>query len=676
MAPRRRRPWAGIALFLMCSSFHATATTQETLPDEQPAPTAPWREQASKLGLGEKAIQQLARDRVLMTGERFKRVFTPYVDSSYPPFITSDSLINTFHLLFEESFLQLETIQAARLKHLLSALADQLATVDANLVGDQGMIRAAKLRATILVAVARTLLGDEPEGLPVGTAAIVRAEAERVTAARETIKPAWLGKPDPGFPAIDYGRFTVRGIYTRTSSLQRYFRAVSWLQAIPLRVHSDEELLTALMLGSAFGRLGWVEKQEDEDRLRALLEVYSEIIGTGDDWDLDRAEGLASTWANCELEFQVGPDSIAEVRRRALEYTGMGALINDQIQWPIPKKSAADQVGYRVLAAHRTPGSLLFRRTTDQRDPLLHGRTLPTGLEIGSLLGSDVARNALADFPRVRAVIHEMESLLEGESLLAEYLRCLQALVDAPEPDAPAFMASEPWRVKQLNTVLAGWAQMRHTFVLQAKQSFIVLCCESLPVGLVEPEPEFYCRFGRLVARTRELLNKAGAIGVFASDTPDPETPETGDLRIDHGMAWDRLHDLCLRLEILAHKQLRGVPFNEAERRFILSYGQQFHFSNSYQIPRDDAPRIADVHADPTGRQVLLVGIARPRALWVLYPWRGRDVLCRGAVMPYRELANPTRITDHEWMQRLDSREPPAAPTWIAPLVVRESLKK
>ena len=274
------------------------------------------------------------------------------------------------------------------------------------------------------------------------------------------------------------------------------------------------------------------------------------------------------------------------------------------------------------------------------------------------------------------AVIGEAAELLEGPSLVAEYLRCLQALVDPPEPDAPKFLSARPWRVKQLNTVLAGWAQMRHTFVLQAKQGFTVYCIDSLPVGFVEPEPEFFARFGRFVARTRALLQQAGATGVFATETLDGDRPRGAECRIDFGMAWDLLRDLCFRLEILAHKQLRGVAFNRTERGFILAYGKQiaelqFHFSNSYKMPRDDAPRIADVHADPAGKQVLLVGVARPRALWVVYPWRGKDVLCRGAVMPYRELTGPTRLADKQWMRRLDSAERPPAPTWLAPLSAR-----
>ena len=346
----------GIALSLLIGA--ATVIAQEELPEELPAPSVSWRKQAWKLSLGDKAIEQLARDRVLMTDQCFKQVFTPYVDSEYPVFITSDSLLNTFHVLFEESFIQLEKVQAARLRHFLAALAEKLAEADAKLSGDKALIAAAKRRATTLIAVARALLGDEPSGLPAEVTEIVRAEASRVTTASGTSKPAWLGEPDPGFPAIDYGRFKVRGFYTRTDLLRRHFRAVAWLQAIPLRVGDDEELITAAMLGGASVQLDDLQKRSDEQEIERLLGTYREIIGLGDDWDLARA-ALDLGWHTvAERDFHVGPASLAKARSEALESArrqGFVSIINDQVRFASPKSLTAEQIGYRVLPAHRTP---------------------------------------------------------------------------------------------------------------------------------------------------------------------------------------------------------------------------------------------------------------------------------------------------------------------------------
>lgn len=90
---------------------------------------------------------------------------------------------------------------------------------------------------------------------------------------------------------------------------------------------------------------------------------------------------------------------------------------------------------------------------------------------------------------------------------------------------------------------------------------------------------------------------------------------------------------------------------------------------NSYLSPRDDAPRVVDVYANPQEGGFLHVGVARPRKLYVLYPWKGKTILCEGAIMPYYEFVTASRLTDKSWKERLDSEQRPSIPRWVAPVV-------
>ncbi len=126
---------------------------------------------------------------------------------------------------------------------------------------------------------------------------------------------------------------------------------------------------------------------------------------------------------------------------------------------------------------------------------------------------------------------------------------------------------------------------------------------------------------------------------------------------------------MCGRLQCLSHKQLRGREYAPAEKEFLKRYGQRlgalmFYEGNSYKTPRDDAPRVVDVFS--SGKQVLEVGIGKPRALYVLYPWQGKEVLCRGAVLPYHEFVHHERLTDEAWRKLLSSPARPAPPAWAA----------
>ncbi|MFW6157739.1 MAG: DUF3160 domain-containing protein, partial [Planctomycetota bacterium] len=127
-----------------------------------------------------------------------------------------------------------------------------------------------------------------------------------------------------------------------------------------------------------------------------------------------------------------------------------------------------------------------------------------------------------------------------------------------------------------------------------------------------------------------------------------------GEIRVDLRPLWRRLQTVCLKLEALAHKQLRGTALSDRDKAFIKGYGEaiagiMLYGGNAYLTPKDDAPRIVDVFSNPEAGRVLEVGVGRPRALYVLYPVKGGDILCQGAVMPYYEFQNSARLADMEW---------------------------
>ena len=98
---------------------------------------------------------------------------------------------------------------------------------------------------------------------------------------------------------------------------------------------------------------------------------------------------------------------------------------------------------------------------------------------------------------------------------------------------------------------------------------------------------------------------------------------------------------------------------------------------NAYLSPNDDAPRIVDVYANPyIPKGYLHVGIARPRAIYVLYPWQGNQILCKGAVLPYYEFGYDGRLTDAEWKRLLDSDGRPALCDWLKPIIGENGISK
>ncbi len=170
---------------------------------------------------------------------------------------------------------------------------------------------------------------------------------------------------------------------------------------------------------------------------------------------------------------------------------------------------------FRVLSAYRLPDAVLFTDTTDPRH--FPQRTFPSGLEVAAVLGSPFARSRLLGEKDGKKLVERIDAsrpLFDSGSLYAEELHCLATLLGRPDPAAPAFLRDEGWQIKSAQTTLAGWAQLRHGWVLHAKQverpTLSSTLREEKPSGFVEPVPEFFARLGRLCERTRHLLRRHG----------------------------------------------------------------------------------------------------------------------------------------------------------------------
>lgn len=666
--------------------------------------------------LPEPVRTKLARDGIAVGTKPLRQVFEAYVDAETPVFITSDSILNGFHVLLEESILRLESARASNLGDALAFLyagADGLEDMEIA----PALREAATRRLRIFLGTALLLLGREAPGAPPEAA----EEAARIEKAEGVSKPAWLGPPDDGFVAIDYARYKPQGFYARKPELARYFRALGWLQAVPFRVDRDEEFVAILLLHDRLGGLGDVDHDRVE-RARSALTGYQRLLGSSDDLTLLDALGM---WTD-DLE-----EMRAHYRRAAVD-----PEVQDQV-------ATTREASVRVVGAARTPDALLFQRTAEVRRP-------PDGLEVCAALGSAWARARLDG--KVLAAVDATEGAFHEGSLYGAYLHCVAALLDAPEPDAPALFKGVPWQVKSCHTALAGWAQLRHTWTLQAKRAMFTLGMHDTEPGFVEPEPEFFARLGRLARDTRASLAEEGAFDLahdrreFAAllreaarilrEMPEGEADEVDDsaevlpdpamnaalglaycmgvevdpddwatvlkvideslpviedearelpaplrqaveeTRFDLEGRWEALEYLCGRLEAIAHKQLRGVAFSDAERQLIKGYGEwladvMFYAGNTYSDPHDDAMRISEVFFDPARGKRLLAGIGRPHPIWVVYPWQGKDVICKGAVMAYHEFERDAPLDDTEWKALLDSPAAPKPPLWAEPLYAR-----
>ncbi len=128
-----------------------------------------------------------------------------------------------------------------------------------------------------------------------------------------------------------------------------------------------------------------------------------------------------------------------------------------------------------------------------------------------------------------------------------------------------------------------------------------------------------------------------------------------------------RLATACEDLAVLAVHQLRGqsAPKSADVLRdwgFLLEdLDGSFH----------DDPATTCVRGLIDGDRALFQGVAGMDRLWVLYPWGGEAVLCRGSVFGYRELVSKFFVHEGDWRRRVPGPEPPPRPAWAAGFVAR-----
>lgn len=719
----------------------------------------------------EQEQQRLDKDKMLISREEVKQCFTAYMDGSFPRFVTSDAVLNAYHVLFEETLREQEEFQARQVRTLCASLWKLLATVDRMYDGDAAKIAVSKKRARFVLGVAARLLGESLDGCDADLKQAIESEVKTIEKAEGNRKPPLLGKPEPDFLALDYSLFRPAGFYGNSTHLQRYFRALRWLQVVPFRVDREEELLAYHMLEMVLQPpWKWGGGMKDPKHLPVGLDMATHEGLNQALWKRKMFAGaFGLSWGEvdlCELVMSREDEAPVTVDSAFYEKHVRIVLDGQQKAWIAGndrlRTTPLDAVEreFRVLTAFRLPEddamALLSRESSGARSP---------GLEFAAWLGLPKAEAMLGkalvarlEPVRPKVEIYSDEKLeplqwwqrvLHGYGEMCfDYRAALRVLAEV-DARAPDFMRSEAWRMKTLQTVASSWAQERHAWALQSKPEVQVLSAAPNEKGFVEPVPDFFRLLGGVAATMGNLAFEAEVNidpvtpvvdGLRADsrwlrdkitkDSPqdeifssvwsanqslasfrgfgsgiDGESAAVADVqkladmldslatelerearpgtsfweriqakRIHTTRLWHRLEILCMRLGALAEKQLQKVPLSEEDGRLVEGIGDELSEIMLYRgqamiFPADDAPRIARIASDPKTGEVLHVGIGRPRLIFVMYPWQGREVLCRGVVMPFHEVRDTKTLTDEEWQKQQEGSSRKGVPEWLRGLV-------
>ena len=253
-------------------------------------------------------LYKLEREKILVTNRSYRQVFEPYINSGYTVFITSDSVLNSFHVLFKESIYRLEKENAEKFPRILGLIWERLQLEEKRAFKNSPISRGAKktkqkgedsnkenegldLRQTAIrriqtvIAVSIKLMGDKRIKLDRRLKRIVKKEVEQINNAKGVRTLEWLGGPKQMAVSLDYSVFKPRGMYVQSNQLVRYFRAIKWLQSIPFQIDRDEELYGIFKLGKIIGDSQFNDYPGRSD-IENFFKCYGDLWGHPNERDI------------------------------------------------------------------------------------------------------------------------------------------------------------------------------------------------------------------------------------------------------------------------------------------------------------------------------------------------------------------------------------------------------
>jgi hypothetical protein len=625
---------------------------------------------------------RLAQNGFVVSPGETKEFYELYERARYdnvPVFVTSDSLLHVYHLLFDKTLRRAETASFSPMLLSLDAALLRESVAQYETLAGTPWAEAARRNAAYF-AVALKLLDPSWE-VPSG----LRDLAEPDLAA---IAEHGGFSPSAIFPAYPYGedwsQYVPRGHYTKSEALERYFRAMMWHGRMTFRASDEIETRQAALLTLAYEQ-AQVGELPAAQVWAGIYEPTVFFVGRSDDLTpQEYSAALAAAYGPLsdprELldaqAFAAFQSAIAELR--APEIMGMvsfGDLPLDQTK------------GLRLMGQRFVPDAFVFEWLVAERVPT---RSLPRSLDFFAALGSDRALShleALGDtaLPNYSTNMARLQETFAGygeavwtQNLYWSWIHSLRPLLAPVPAEYPEFMRSPAWRDKQLTTALGSWTELKRDTILYAKQVYAERGYDALdppdperPRGYVEPVPEL---FARVVALTNMTIGGLDSRGL---------------LNADDRVALEAMARLAGQLQTMAELQLIGEPLSSEQYELIRFYGAEIEALTfaaddeaSYQgrggFPAGGEPLqaaiVAEIATDPGGA-VLENAIGRIFEVYVIAPVEGRLVLTKGGVFSHYEFVQPLaeRLSDEEWRAKLDAGEAPPLAEWTRSYLVEQN---
>lgn len=628
---------------------------------------------------------QLGRNGFAIVPSDYEQLFHVYEKNDYcdfPNFVTTDLYLQAFHLYVNALTRKLEQRSLyGQVNQLCKELAFKLKEKAAK--ATSAKYREAALRSAAYFDVAVALLtGAKPDNLTAQYAAQIKQEVANVMAAATTV-PSLI--PTKGNVFV-YDTFRPRGHYTRSDTLQRYFRGMMWLQSVPFIMDDEQILLQAMVIAEAMEEKGNAPANFYDNMMHEYRDIDKTIqflMGHPDNVAISDLAALVKTYGSRVEQLADNADAMRDISARMVELSKQRTRIG-------PKQPSYSPYRLNFMPQRYHPDAEVMLEMVDYKSQPTQ-RDVPSGLDIFAAMGNEGAQSILTGEteatkwqgfqPTLQKMRQLMDTVKTDCSLATMWLKSLSYAADHEakiKANYPYFMQNADWQRKELNTALSSWAELKHDAILYAKQPMGAECGaggppEPIVKGYVEPNVAFYAEAERMLTEAADKLR---------SELLDADMAE----------ATYKMRDMAKFLHTISLKELVGEPLTESDYNAIEVIGANFENlsldlirePNSYIDEWNDVQGtdrnvalVADVYTasadNNPNKSVLYAAVGQADEIYVVVEIGGYLYLTRGAVLSFREFKQPLdapRLTDEEWQHKVKAQPRYGVPEWMKPITV------
>lgn len=601
-------------------------------------------------GFTKEEINMLATNGFVVVPSLDTRTYFTYEENEYkgiPNFITSDSVLHLYHQFYNKSLMSMEG----------EYLYDDLALITEQML-DKSILLLEELKEKDLIAlqernviyfmVARMLFIQS-------TDLTVAADQKLIDIAKQEYE---LCKASEGYKLsplidkdLDYSQFKVRGHYTRSEELGKFFTTMMWFGTVPYALEDEEGnmikegILQSLLL--TYTTFSQSEKENDVKLWSDIYQPTSMYVGSSDDITIFDMNSLRlSVFGNVDDPSIFNDDTYIDKLRKAVE-----ELPNPQISADFMSVSTPTGKQFRFMGQRYILDSEILQKLIDSMK-----RPIPSSLDVMGVLGSSTAKDLLFNvykpqdnwteytkrFEKLENKVKAYDVDYWKNNLYTGWLWSIQEVLTEYDINSgmPFFMTTKAWRYKTLNTALGSYTELKHDTVLYGKQAAAEMGGpeEFAEQHYVEPNINLYYKLLYLTDFTLSILEEKGMINEAMS------------------LGAKELKDLLQLLIDCSVKELNNEALSEDEKKQLLWCGgkmerimNQFILGLTGDVSNVDITDMLVTDISSALGSYLSLGTGYFDHIYVVVPVEGKLYLTRGSVYSSYEFVSGTRLTDEEW---------------------------